>query len=143
VFERFTARGHHAVVLAQDAARSLGHDSIGTEHLLVGLLEEGHGAAARVLSSYGLTPEGLRGQVELLAGRASAPPGIPLPFTAEAKAALQRSLHEADEMHHAGVGTEHVLLGVLHEAHGITSKLLAAAQVTTEDARLKVLREIS
>ncbi|MCU1588105.1 MAG: NDP-hexose 4-ketoreductase [Frankiales bacterium] len=143
MFERFTARGHHAVVLAQDAARELEHESIGTEHLLLGLLEEGEGAAARVLTSYGLTPEGLRGQVELLAGRGSAPPGVGIPFTPEAKAALQQSLHEADEMHHAGVGTEHVLLGVLAVAHGITSTVLAAAQITADEARLRVLREIS
>jgi ATP-dependent Clp protease ATP-binding subunit ClpC len=143
VFERFTARGHHVVVLAQELARELGHDWIGTEHLLLGLLDEGQGAAARVLTSYGLTSEGLRGQVELLAGRGSAPHEGAIPFTPEAKAVLAQSLEEADRLHHAGIGTEHLLLAVVSHPQGVTSQVLEAAGVTTEEARLRVEREVS
>ncbi len=143
MFERFTARGHHVVVLAQEVARELGHDCIGTEHLLIGLLEEGQGAAARVLTSYGLTPEGLRTEVELMVGRGSAPPGTPMPFTPQARAALEQSLHVADGMQHAGIGTEHVLLAVLSAPDGVTAKILAAAQITADEALLRVVREVN
>lgn len=143
MFERFTARGHHAVVLAQERACELGHDWLGTEHLLLGLLDEGLGAAARVLTAYGLTVEGLRGQIELLAGRGSAPPGAPTPFTPEAKAALEHSLREADQMHHAGIGTEHLLLAVVCDPTGVTAQILAAARITADDARARLVREVS
>jgi ATP-dependent Clp protease ATP-binding subunit ClpC len=142
LFDHFTTRARHVVVLAQEHARELAHGWIGTEHLLLGLIDEGEGAAARVLRSYGLTGEGLKGQVEQLVGRGDTPTPNHIPFTVKAKAALEQSLREAQAMKNGGIGTEHLLLGILSEPEGVAGQILTAAKVVPAEARQRLLKEI-
>jgi catechol 2,3-dioxygenase-like lactoylglutathione lyase family enzyme len=113
VFERFTERARQVVVLAQDEARRLGHGSIGVEHLLLGLLAEKEGLAARTLGAAGLTVEAVRHRVRLLVGDGEPAPTGQIPITPHAKRALEQSLIEARRLGHSFIGTEHVLLGLL------------------------------
>lgn len=142
MFEHFTPRARHVIVLAHEHARELDHGWIGTEHLLLGLIDEGEGAAARVLRSYGLTGEGLKGQVELLVGRGDTPTPNHIPFSVNAKSALEQSLREAQAMDNGGIGTEHLLLGILSVPDGVAGQLLTAAKVVPAEARERLLKEI-
>jgi ATP-dependent Clp protease ATP-binding subunit ClpC len=127
MFERFTNRARRVIVLAQEEARGLNHNYIGTEHLLLGLLEPG-GIAAQVLSRFGMTQTGTRDEVTARVSRGSGPSPGRIPFTPRAKKVLELSLREALSLHHNYIGTEHILLGLVREGEGV------AAQILTEHA---------
>ena len=139
MFERFTERARLVVVLAQEEARALGHNYIGTEHLLLGLLREEEGAGGRVLDSLGVTLEEVRGRVEQIVGRGDeAPPGQ-IPFTPRAKKVLERALREAIGLGHNHIGTEHILLALARE-EGVAAQILAGLDVSPERIRDEILR---
>jgi ATP-dependent Clp protease ATP-binding subunit ClpC len=126
VFERFTDRARRVVVLAQEEARLLDHSHIGTEHVLLGLLHEREGVAARVLVSLGLDLGRTRDLVEELVGRGTSTPGGHIPFTPRSKKALELSLREALTLGHNYIGTEHLLLGLIREGDGVGCQALRA-----------------
>jgi ATP-dependent Clp protease ATP-binding subunit ClpA len=134
MFERFTQRARHTVVLAQEEARLLNHNYIGTEHLLLGLLGEPESVAGTVLAGFDLTREGIREEVEAAVGRGKKAPSGHIPFTPRAKKTLELSLREALALGHNYIGTEHILLGLIREGDGV------AAQVLTEHGGLKAIR---
>jgi prophage maintenance system killer protein len=125
VFTRFTDRARRVVVLAQHEARGLGHGSVGTEHLLLGLLAEGEGVAALVLNSLGISLEEARDRVEEIAGRGPGTPAGHIPLTQRARKVLELSPREALQLGHTYVGTEHLLLSLLAERDGIPAQVLA------------------
>jgi len=125
LFTRFTDRARRVVVLAQDEARDLGHGSVGTEHLLLGLLAEGEGVAALALESLGISLEEARDRVEGIADRGQHTPSGHIPFTPRAKKVLELSLREALQLGHDYIGTEHILLGLIREDDGIPAQVLA------------------
>jgi ATP-dependent Clp protease ATP-binding subunit ClpC len=124
VFERFTGRARQVVVLAQEEARALGHNSIGTEHLLLGLLRVEEGLAGRVLDSLGVTAEEVRVQVAGIAGRGDEVTAGQIPFTPRAKKVLELALREALSLGHNWIDTEHVLLGLVRENGGVAVRIL-------------------
>jgi ATP-dependent Clp protease ATP-binding subunit ClpC len=135
MFERFTAKARRSIVLAQEEARILDHNYIGTEHILLGLINEAQGIAPRVLTQFGLTLEGTRAEVTAIVGAGKQPtPGGHIPFTPRAKKVLELSLREALSLHHNYIGTEHILLGLIREENGV------AAQVLREHADLLQIR---
>ena len=113
MFERFTDRARRVVVLAQEEARMLNHNYIGTEHILLGLIHEGEGVAAKSLESLGISLEGVRSQVEEIIGQGQQAPSGHIPFTPRAKKVLELSLREALQLGHNYIGTEHILLGLI------------------------------
>jgi prophage maintenance system killer protein len=125
MFQRFTDRARRAVHLAQEEARLLRHNYIGTEHLLLGLLDEGEGIAAQALGSLGISLEAVRAQVEQIIGHGQTTPVGHIPFTPRAKKVLELSLREALQLGHNYVGTEHLLLGLLREGEGVAAQVLA------------------
>jgi ATP-dependent Clp protease ATP-binding subunit ClpC len=125
MFERFTDRARRVVVLAQEEARRLNHNYVGTEHLLLGLLREGEGVAAKALTSLGISLEAVRGQVEEIIGQGQVTPTGHIPFTSRAKKVLELSLREALQLGHNYIGTEHILLGLLSEGEGVAAQVLA------------------
>jgi ATP-dependent Clp protease ATP-binding subunit ClpC len=142
VFERFTEPGRRTLVLTLDEARLLGHDYIGTEHILLGLVCEADGVAARALVSLGVSLEGLRSTVEAVVGRGEGVPlGQQLSFTAGAKKALELSLREAQALGHDYIGTEHLLLGLLDEGE-VAGQVLVQAGVELE-VRARVMELLS
>ncbi len=124
VFERFTEQARHAVQLAQEEARALKHDYIGTEHILLGLLREEQGPAARVLGGFGITVERVRTQVLTAVGSGEAVTSGQIPFTPRAKKVLELALREALSLSHDHIGTEHILLGLVGENDGLGARLL-------------------
>ncbi len=124
MFRRFTDRARRVVVLAQEEARLLRHDYVGTEHILLGLVYEGEGVAAKALESLGLSLQEVRRQVIEITGHGQDTPAGRIPFTPRAKKALELSLREALALGHTYIGTEHLLLGMLREEHGIAARLL-------------------
>ena len=124
MFERFTDRARRVVVLAQEEARLLDHNYIGTEHILLGLIHEGEGVAAQALIQLGVSLEAVRAQVEEIIGRGADAPTGHIPFTPRAKKVLELSLREALELGHNYIGTEHILLGLLREGQGIGAQVL-------------------
>jgi hypothetical protein len=124
MFQRFTDRARRAVHLAQEEARLLRHDYTGTEHLLLGLLYEGEGVAARALKSLGITREDVRGQLEEITGHGQSSPMGPIPFTPRTKKVLELALREALALGHHYIGTEHLLLGLLREGNGVAAQML-------------------
>jgi ATP-dependent Clp protease ATP-binding subunit ClpA len=124
MFERFTAYARHVVVLAQEEARRLNHNYIGTEHILLGLLGEPEGIAFRVLESFGLTLDGARQEVTGIVAVGKQEPGSRIPFTPRAKKTLELSLREALELHHSYIGTEHILLGLIREGDGVAAQVM-------------------
>jgi ATP-dependent Clp protease ATP-binding subunit ClpC len=126
VFERFTDRARRVVVLAQEEARMLNHSYIGTEHLLLGLIHEGDGVAAKALQSLDVSLEAVRRQVEQIIGSGSEAPAGHIPFTPRAKKVLELSLREALQLGHNYIGTEHILLGLVREGDGVAAKVLGA-----------------
>src|SRR5450759_4046772 len=124
MFERFTDRARQVVVLAQEEARMLNHNYIGTEHILLGLIHEGHGVAAQVLESLGITEDKVRQQVEQIIGRGQQAPSGHIPFTPRAKKVLKLSLREALQLGHSYIGTEHILLGLIREGEGVAAQVL-------------------
>ncbi len=126
IFERFTDRARRVLVLAQEEARLLNHSFIGTEHILLGLIHEGEGLAAKALESLGISLEGVREKVEETIGPAGpAPTGSP-PFTPRAKKVLELSLREALQLGHNYIGTEHMLLGLVREGEGVAAQVLVS-----------------
>jgi len=140
VFERFTDRARRVVVLAQDESRRLNHDYIGTEHILLGLIAEGGGVAARALESLGISLESLRQRVEETVGRGEREPSGHIPFTPRAKTVLERSLTASRQLGHRYIGTEHILLGLLDEADGIAGQVLLSAGAYPDKVRQQVVR---
>ncbi len=139
MFERFTDRARRVVVLAQDEARELGHNYIGTEHLLLGLLREGEGMAARALDELGISRTAVREQVvEMVGGGGHAQSGH-IPFTPRAKKALELSLREASQLSHDHIGTEHILLGLIREGEGVAAQVLGQLGADLARVRAKVL----
>src|SRR6266498_1199434 len=121
MFERFTDRARRVVVLAQEEARMLNHNYIGTEHILLGLIHEGEGVAAKALESLGISLEGVRQQVEEIIGQGQQAPSGHIPFTPRAKKVLELSLREALQLGHNYIGTEHILLGLIREGEGVAA----------------------
>jgi ATP-dependent Clp protease ATP-binding subunit ClpA len=124
MFERFTNRARHVVVLAQEEARQLKHNYIGTEHILLGLLGEPEGYGGRVLASFGITRDGAREEVRAMVGTGASAPSGHIPFTPRAKKTLELSLREALQLHHNYIGTEHILLGLIREGDGVAAQLM-------------------
>ena len=124
MFERFTDRARRVVVLAQDEARELNHNYIGTEHILLGLISEGDGVAAKALESMGISLDAVRSEVVDIIGRGSQPPSGHVPFTPRAKKVLEYSLREALQLGHKYIGTEHLLLGLIREGEGVAAQVL-------------------
>jgi ATP-dependent Clp protease ATP-binding subunit ClpA len=124
MFERFTDRARRVVALAQEEARMLNHDYIGTEHILLGLIHEGDGVAARSLESLGISLDAVRQQVQEIIGRGQQAPSGHIPFTPRAKKVLELSLREALQLGHNYIGTEHILLGLLREGDGVAAQVL-------------------
>jgi Clp amino terminal domain, pathogenicity island component len=124
MFERFTDRARRVVVLSQEEARLLNHNYIGTEHLLLGLIHEGEGVAARALESLGISLEAVRAQVEEIIGQGQSGPIGQIPFTPRAKKVLELSLREALQLGHNYIGTEHILLGLVREGEGVAAQVL-------------------
>jgi ATP-dependent Clp protease ATP-binding subunit ClpC len=144
MFERFTDRARRVVVLAQEEARMLHHDYIGTEHILVALIREGGGVAAQALESLGITAEAVRQQVEEIIGRGQQePPRGHLPFTPRAKKILQLSLREAIALGHAYIGTEHILLGLVRLGEGPATQVLNGLGVDPNRIRQQVIQLVS
>ena len=140
MFERFTDRGRRAVVLAQEEARLLNHNYIGTEHLLLGLVHEGQGVAAEALASQGISLEAAQQQVEEIIGRGQRSPSGHIPFTARAKKVLELSAREADALGHHYIGTEHVLLGLLRAGEGVAVQVLVGLGADLNRVRDQVLQ---
>jgi len=124
MFERFTDRARRVVVLAQEQARLLNHNYIGTEHLLLGLIAEEEGVAAIALAELGIDLAAVRAQVEEIIGMGTAAPTGHIPFTPRAKKVLELSLREALQLGHNYIGTEHILLGVIREGEGVAAQVL-------------------
>ena len=124
MFERFTDRARRVVVLAQEEARLLNHNYIGTEHILLGLIHEGEGVAAKALESLGISLEAVRQQVEEIIGQGGSSPSGHIPFTPRAKKVLELSLREALQLGHNYIGTEHILLGLIREGEGVAAQVL-------------------
>jgi ATP-dependent Clp protease ATP-binding subunit ClpC len=143
MFERFTERARQVVVLAQDEARALKHNYIGTEHLLLGLMREEEGLAARVLESLGLSVEEVRAQVARIVGQGDELSTGQIPFTPRAKEILELSLREALSMQHNYIGTEHILLGLVRENQGVASRIMDEYGATAEVVRDKIIRMLS
>jgi len=140
MFERFTDRARRVVALAQREARTLGHDYIGTEHILLGLIDEGAGVATTALTSMGINLDEMRQAVLDSTGRGAepAPESGHIPFTPGAKKVLELSLREANQLGHNYIGTEHILLGLIREGGG-AAQVLAAAGVDHDRARRQVI----
>src|SRR6266545_2498733 len=124
MFERFTDGARRVVVLAQEEARMLNHHNVGTEHVLLGLIREGEGVAAKALESLGLSLEGVRQQVEEIIGQGQQAVGGQIPFTPRAKKVLELSLREALQLGHNYIGPEHILLGLIRESEGVAAQVL-------------------
>jgi ATP-dependent Clp protease ATP-binding subunit ClpC len=143
LFERFTEKARQVVVLAQDEARILRHNYIGTEHILLGLLREEEGVAARVLESLDITVEEVRAQVARIVGQGDEVTTGQIPFTPNAKKTLERSLRAALDLGHNHIGTEHILLAVAETRDTIAAQILAAFDVDAEIIRNEVIRTLS
>ena len=143
MFERFTDRARRVIVLAQDEAKMLNHNYIGTEHILLGLIHEGEGVAAKALEQMGISLEAVREQVEEIIGHGQNPPTGHIPFTPRAKKVLELSLREALQMNHSYIGTEHILLGLIREGEGIAAQVLIKLGADLNRVRTTVLALLS
>ena len=140
MFQRFSDRARRVVVLAQEEARMLNHNYIGTEHLLLGLIQEGEGVAAKALESIGISLEAVRNQVEEIIGRGSSAPTGHIPFTPRAKKVLELSLREALQLGHNYIGTEHILLGLIREGEGVAAQVLTKLGADLDRVRNQVVQ---
>ncbi len=139
MFERFTNRARHVVVLAQEEARRLQHNYIGTEHVLLGLLGEPGGVACQALQGFGITLDGTREEVKAIIGLGKNPMSGHIPFTPRAKKTLELALREALQLHHKYIGTEHILLGLLREGDGVAAQILRQHSADLTPIRMAVL----
>src|SRR3954468_10018771 len=142
MFERFTERARQVVVLAQDEARTLKHNYIGTEHLLLGLLREEEGVAAKVLESLDATVEEVRAQVARVIGEGDEVVSGQIPFTPRSKRVLELALREALAIGHQFIGTEHILLGLVRENEGVAARILLDFDIEAESVRTEVMRRV-
>ena len=143
MFERFTDQSRRAVVLAQQEARHLNHNYIGTEHLLAGLRRETRGVAARVLESAGITMDAVRAEIEKLVGRGESTPSGHILFTAGAKKCLELSLREALNLGHNHIGTGHLLLGLMSNDDGVAVQVLRGLGADLVQLRAQVMEAVS
>ncbi len=143
MFERFTDRARRVVVLAQEEARLLNHNYIGTEHILLGLLNEGEGIAAKALESLGINLSAVREQVVEIIGQGQQAPTGHIPFTPRAKKVLELSLREALQLGHNYIGTEHILLGLIREGEGVAAQVLQKLGAELQKVRQTVIQLLS
>ena len=143
MFERFTDRARRVVVLAQEEARLLNHNWIGTEHILLGLISESDGVAAKVLEQLGISQQAVREKVELIIGEGDKAPGSHIPFTPRAKKVLELSLREALQLGHNYIGTEHILLGLIREGEGVGAQVLVNLGADLSSVRQGVIQQLS
>jgi ATP-dependent Clp protease ATP-binding subunit ClpC len=143
MFERFTDRARRVVVLAQEEARMLNHNYIGTEHILLGLIHEGEGVAAKGLEALGISLEAVRAQVEEIIGQGQQAPSGHIPFTPRAKKVLELSLREALQLGHNYIGTEHILLGLIREGEGVAAQVLVKLGADLNRVRQQVIQLLS
>ena len=143
MFERFTDRARRVVVLAQEEARMLNHNYIGTEHILLGLIHEGEGVAAKALEALGISLEAVRSQVEEIIGQGQQAPSGHIPFTPRAKKVLELSLREALQLGHNYIGTEHILLGLIREGEGVAAQVLVKLGADLNRVRQQVIQLLS
>ncbi|MGA0217227.1 MAG: ATP-dependent Clp protease ATP-binding subunit [Ilumatobacteraceae bacterium] len=143
MFERFTDRARRVVVLAQEEARLLNHAYIGTEHILLGLIHEGEGVAAKALESMSISLEAVRNQVEEIIGQGGSSPSGHIPFTPRAKKVLELSLREALQLGHNYIGTEHILLGLIREGEGVAAQVLVKLGADLSRVRQQVIQLLS
>jgi ATP-dependent Clp protease ATP-binding subunit ClpC len=142
MYERLTDRARRVVVLAQEEARMLNHNYIGTEHILLGLIREGAGVAAKALESLGMSLEAVRQQVEEIIGRGQRGPSGHIPFTPRAKTVLELSLREALRLGDNHIGTEHILLALTEEAEGGAAQVLARFGADPVSIRRQVVLQV-
>ena len=140
MFERFTDRARRVIVLAQEEARMLNHNYIGTEHILLGLIQEGEGVAAKALESLGISLDAVRQQVEEIIGQGQQAPSGQIPFTPRAKKVLELSLREALQLGHNYIGTEHILLGLIREGDGVAAQVLVKLGADLNRVRQQVIQ---
>jgi len=140
MFERFTDRARRVVVLAQEEARMLNHNYIGTEHILLGLIHEGEGVAAKTLESLGISLEAVRQQVEEIIGQGQHASSGHIPFTPRAKKVLELSLRESLQLGHNYIGTEHILLAMLREGEGVAAQILVKLGADLNRVRQQVIQ---
>jgi len=143
MFERFTDGARRLVALAQDEARRLNHDYIGTEHILLGLIHEGEGVAAKALESLGISLDAVRQQVEEIIGQGQQAPSGHIPFTPRAKKVLELSLRESLQLGHNYIGTEHILLGLIREGDGVAAQVLVRLGADLNRVRHQVIQLIA
>ena len=139
MFEKFTDRARRVIVLAQEEARMLDHNYIGTEHILLGLIHEGHGVAAKALESLGISLEAVRQNVVEMIGRGQEAPSGHIPFTPRSKQVLELSLRESQQLGHEYIGTEHILLGLIREGEGVAAQVLVELGADLNRVRQQVL----
>src|SRR5258707_8817031 len=139
MFERFTDRARRVVVLAQEEARMLNHNYIGTEHILLGLVHEGDGVAAKAMAAMEISLEKVRQQVEEIIGRGAQAPSGHIPFTPRAKRVLELSLRESLQLGHNYIGTEHILLGLIREGEGVAAQVLVRLGADLNRVRQQVI----
>ena len=142
MFERFTEKAIKVIMLAQEEARRLGHNFVGTEQILLGLIGEGTGVAAKVLKSMGVNLKDARIEVEKIIGRGSGFVAVEIPFTPRAKRVLELSLEEARQLGHNYIGTEHLLLGLIREGEGVAARVLENLGVDLSKVRTQVIRQL-
>ncbi len=140
MLERFTDQARRVVDLAQEEARRLNHGYIGTEHILLGLIHEGEGVAAKALELLGISLDAVREQVEEIIGQGQQVPSGPIPFTPRAKKVLELSLRESQKLGHNYIGTEHILLGLLREGHGVAAQVLEKLGANLDRVRHLVIQ---
>src|SRR6476620_9528393 len=143
MFERFTDRARRVVVLAQEEARMLSHNYIGTEHILLGLIHEGEGVAATALERLGISLEAVRAQVEAILGQGQQAPSGHIPFAPRAKKVLELSRREALQLGHNYIGTEHILLGLIREGEGVAAQVLVKLGADLSRVRQQVIQLLS
>jgi ATP-dependent Clp protease ATP-binding subunit ClpC len=143
MLERFTNRARRVIVLAQEEARMLKHNYLGTEHILLGLIHDGEGAAAKALHSMGISLEAVRHQVEEIIGQGQQAPGPHIPFTPRAKKVLELSSREAKRLGHEHIGTGHLLLGLIREGKGVAAQALVQLGADMPTVRQQVIQQLS
>jgi ATP-dependent Clp protease ATP-binding subunit ClpC len=142
MFERFTEKAIKVIMLAQEEARRLGHNFVGTEQILLGLIGEGTGIGPKVLKSMGVNLKDARVEVEKIIGRGSGFVAVEIPFTPRAKRVLELSLEEARQLGHNYIGTEHLLLGLIREGEGVAARVLENLGVDLSKVRSQIIKSL-
>lgn len=140
MFQRFTDRARRVVVLSQEEAGRLGHDYLGTEHVLLGLIHEGNGVAAKALEALGISSDAVRQRVEEVTVRGEQVPSGHIPFAEQTKDVLKLALQESRDLGHDYIGTEHILLGLIREGDGVAARVLSALGADLDRTREQVIR---